>query len=226
VIKRLFIAVLTAASIQVCAQGGFGIGYNTGIYTQSLHNLEVLTYEFNVAHPNYENQYKLRNLPNGPCVSFFSEGDNSGLEIMWSNKHVHSEAEGADNPGDTVMRHKLKARINTLQSGCYYKLGEQIRVGISYDMGFFRVFKKVGPAEEFGSAKWEKVFDKKGFFSNWFTFFIDAKVGPLHLRPYYQAQVIPGSITYSSRSALIYKSYAFYTSNTGVTMMLTFGGNK
>jgi hypothetical protein len=223
VIKRILILLLFGAALNAPAQTGIGIGYNLGKYTQSLHNLEVLAYEFNQAHPNYEDQYHFKNSPNGLCFIFFSETDKHGYECTWSNKHTIATAEGADVQGDTIMRHQLKARMNTLDFAVYTKFGKPLRLGISYDLGFFRVLKKVAPVEEYKEAKWEKVFDKKGFFSNWFTLFIDLKAGPVHVRPYFQTQILTGTITYSNIGAFVYKDYAFRTSNAGVTLMATFG---
>lgn len=222
-IKKLFLLTLLFISVSASAQVGFGVGYTGGTFVKGLRNLEVLTYEFNEAHPDYTNQFRWRNTFHGPNLKVHGESDDWGYEFMWSMKHSKADAEGADSPTDTVKRHQLKVKLNTLNSGIFWKLSDELRVGISYDMGMFKVLKRIGPADDFGDADWEKLYDKKGRFGNWFTLFIDLKLGgdaAVVIRPYYQAAVLPIDFSYTT-SWISSTNYVFRTSNAGISLIGT-----
>lgn len=224
-LKRLLCFAALLTSLCSSAQTGFGVGYSVGSFTLGLRNLETLTYEFNEAHPNYSDHFAWRNINRGPVFKVQGENENGGVEFMWSMKSTKADAEGADSPADTVKRHQLKARLNTLNSGVYWKANDHIRLGLSYDMGFFKVLKRVGPEDDFGDAKWEKLYDKKGRFGNWFTFFVDLRLGGevgVSIRPYYQAQVLSSDFTYTT-SWISSNTYVFRTGNAGVSIIGTFG---
>jgi hypothetical protein len=218
--RILFLALFVLCLAPSFAQRtGFAVGYNFGRFSQPLRNMEVMTYEFNQSHPNYTDHYHFHNLFQGIEVAWFSENENGGFEAMWSNRHIRSDAVGADNPGDTVYKHQLKVRQNMLSFGVYKPFGDFFKVGIDYDIGgFCRFYKRIGPRDDFKSAKWENLFDKKGFLVFGFTPFIELGLGPVKIRPYYQWVILQGETHYGEL-----KDYAFKTSNYGVMGYLAIG---
>lgn len=223
-LKSLLCIASVFISFCLHGQSGIGIGYNVGSFVSGLRNLEVLTYEFNLAHPNYTDHFAWRNITRGPVLKVQGESDEGGIEFMWSMKRIKADAEGADFPGDTVKRHVLKAKLNSLNSGIYWKAHDRVRIGLSYDLGMFKILKKVGPEDDFGDAKWTKLYNKKGRFNNWFTFFVDFSFGDdvrLSVRPYYQAQVLPTEFAYGS--GISSTTYTFRTGNAGISIIGIFG---
>jgi hypothetical protein len=184
-----------------------------------MRNLEVLTADFNYNHPNYTDQYNFTNIYHGVTIATYDHSSNFvswGKEFAFSNKTIRSSAMGQDLPTDTIFKHKLKVDMNTISLGGYYQPGNNIKFGLDWDLGLCRITKKVGPKDSFGSAKWEPVFKRKGLFVCAATLYVDAKIGPVSIRPYWQWSALPFGMSNESRT----KEYAFPLTNFGVALYI------
>jgi hypothetical protein len=197
---------------------GFGVGYTIGRFVDPLRNMEIMTYEFNQDHPNYTDLYHFNNLYRGLVFTFFKESDNGGFEMMFTNKHIKADAEGADAPSDTIFKHQVKVRQNVMSFGAYKSFGSILRAGVDFDLGACKFYKRVGPKDNFSSSEWTRIFDNAGFIVFGFTPFVELSFGPIRVRPYYQWSMIEGETHYG-----LLKDYAFKTSTYGVMAYFAIG---
>lgn len=223
-LKSIYFILFFLPAFHATAQVGFAGGYNFGKYTAPMHNMEIMTYEFNKDHPNYDNLYNFTNIYHGFTLSLYKNGDkfgkDGGTEFIWSNKTIKTTAKGADNPGDTVFKHQVRVSMNTFSLGWYLRPNDHLKLGIDYDaIGLCRFMKRVGPDDGFKNEKWQRIFDRKGFFVFGFTFFAEGSLGPLKVRPYYQWILLPMETHYG-----LLKDYSFKCTNYGISVFIGIDG--
>lgn len=198
--KTILFSLFVLSHLITFSQIGVGIGYNIGSFTSPLRNMEVLTYEFNTAHPNYSKKFEFKDFYRGYSFLFCKNMDDNffdGFELSWSQKIITSEAKGADNPSDEVYIRQVKVAYSTISAGYYGWIGDFAKVGVNYDMGSICSFsKKIAPEESFKNARWSKIFSKRGFFDTGFTIYFEVNiVHILKIRPYYQWTMISPILT-------------------------------
>lgn len=213
----LFIFFLLFYSISF-SQVGIQGGYNVGSYAYSLRNMEILSYEFNQSHPNYTDKFNFTNLYHGITVIFYKNSYNIGMdmgwELKWSGKVITSSAQGADNPGDTVFKHQLRASMSTIAYGWYVNPYKHLKLGIDWDVDISNFTKKIGPADNFKAQKKQAIYTRRGFFVVGGTFFADFQLGPVRVRPYYQFDFFQGETHYGEND------YAFKINNFGIALFI------
>lgn len=217
-VKRVVVLVICSSFCLISlAQTGFGIGYNVGRFNTSMRNMEILTYEFNQDHPNYSQQYEFVNFYRGFTAMTYKDnyrfGADVGQEFRFSNRVITATAIGADNPGDTIYKRRVRVAVNTLSWGWYFKPHKNIRLGVDWDLVSRCTFsKKIGPEDDFRNQKRTSIYIKRGFLTFGFTAFADFRIGAFYIRPYYQVDVIPGRMEFG------YNTYSFKTANIGISV--------
>lgn len=215
------------------SQTGFAVGYNMGFFPQPQRNIQVLTYEFNHAHPNYDQKYNFGNVYQGFAFSFCKKAESKsmdiGMELMFSNRHIITTAEGADNPGDTIFRRQVKMRMNTLGFGYYGQAGP-LKAGFDFDLGLCQFYKKIAPKDSFKDESWKPIYNRPGFLTCGITFFFEIrlgipdKLGDIKIRPYYQMQMLPVKTKSGNLYALTQKYHEFSLSNFGLAVYIGLEG--
>jgi len=168
-IRLLYIiVVMLCLVIQSQAQSdalvALSVGWNEARFIRPLSNIEIPMYQFNQSNPDMVKKYNMPEFFQGLNLDFRVGAQNVGMIFSWSNKHGIARAEGiATGSGDTVYKiRNLKTRFDLFGIGFYNSIYKRLKMGLTLDMGFFKIMKKIAEKEQFDNAKWEAYYDKKG----------------------------------------------------------------
>lgn len=221
----LLLFVLTVSKAQHVKV--FDIGWNGAHFFQPLSNLEIPLYQFNQNNPGMAKSYSLPDIFQGLYLDYRYGSSKAGVIISWSNKHGIAKAEGvASGNGETEYSlRRIKTRLNMFSYGFYFSLHKRIKMGITIDMGTFKVLKKIAPKAEYSTAKWEKYYDTKGTGAYGITanisFPIPLSEGfQIRFQPYAQLLFLPKKFTFTSGT--ISNKYYYNPSNFGITAFFSF----
>ena len=223
-IQIVIILLTSVSNAQIISS--FNVGWNETRFFKPLSNLEIPIYQFNQVNPDIEKKYNMPEFFNGPYLDFKLGNTTGGVLLAWSNKHGITRAKGiASGSGDTEykIRH-IKTSLNMFSLGGYFNLFQRLALGTTFDMGAFRITKKIAVKEQFDKAKWEAFYDQKSTVAFGLTANLSYSVALgeyIHIRfqPYAQYVIIrPFQI-----STGIYTNKYFYNpANFGLTTFMSF----
>lgn len=165
----------------------FGIGYNLGFAKYD--SLNYVIDRYNETRNFLDKEMDHITFPNGFAFSLGGSTNNVIYDFAWIGKHQTVGAEGIDGTG--VLTHRdLKFRWNTFNIGLGFGGGRSSRIGagFSVDVGYLKMFTRVGPADEVSSMDYSLVKKELLLGSSVFLHLLVAasdRVGFI-LKPYYQ----------------------------------------
>ncbi|MFH0867385.1 MAG: hypothetical protein V1904_14425 [Bacteroidota bacterium] len=229
-IKRIIPAVLLLLIFSYHAEAQYvrslNIGWTYGHMFKPLSNLEIPLYQFNQLNPDIEKPYDMPEFFRGLYIDWRIGGPRSGMILGWNNKHVVARAKGiATGSGETEYNlRNVKARLNTFSFGFYFSLYKRLKMGITFDIGSFKVKKKIGPESSFNNASWEKMYDTKGNIVEGLTVNISYPLKiteriALRIQPYAQGLLF---YKYPTLTDTYTNTYYYQISNFGVNAFISF----
>jgi hypothetical protein len=186
-------------------------------------------YQFNQANPDLKQQYNMPEFFNGINLSLMTGNEKAGAIIAWGNKHGIATAEGIASGETEYKIKKFKTKLNIFSIGPYFKVLKIFKLGITYDIGTFKILKKRALAIEFDDAKWEAFYDKKGNWTSGFSINLTyqlnlGKAFNIKLQPYAQFLWLLSYPTYSTTYSS--QKYYYNPSNYGLTTYLSLNWGK
>lgn len=187
-------------------------------------------YQFNQLNPDIDKPYNMPEYFRGLYLDWHLGSPKGGFIIGWTNKHLVANAEGiATGSGEVdYNKRKIKARFNMLNLGFYFALIKRVKMGMTFDMGNFKVRKKIGLKSDYDNADWVNMYDEKGNFIGGLTMHIcfPIKISErvaLRFQPY--AQWI-GFLDYPEYTTTYTNKYYYNISNFGINTYLSFMKSK
>ena len=151
--KKYFIAGVVCLLVNV-THAQFVIGWSAG-YANS-HELNRTIHVYNsVQSSTLSKEMQMVHFNHGLIAGFRFGGDDGFAELLYSRKVASVSAE-ADSSGVTLER-QLKVLSNTWNLGGGYRITENFRIGMSFDLGRFKGKGRRGPKSSIGDQEFEKL---------------------------------------------------------------------
>ncbi|PKP21904.1 MAG: hypothetical protein CVU05_05795 [Bacteroidetes bacterium HGW-Bacteroidetes-21] len=220
----ILISLLSFVSL-LEAQSGFRFGYGYGYFSPA-RNFQNIVFEFNRTHESKQRELQFPNIAGGVTLGW-GFGEEFGLEFIWTNRHAISKTDFVENGVNSVA--KIKYRLNSFNTGVFFPIGDEHRMGFSMDFAKYGVYKINCASDSLSSAKYENMFlgSKMNFgatvFVNFHFPFSDGF--SFNLRPQYQLFFLPMEL--ELENGLVTTDYLFKNSNFSIaaTFLIGRGGN-
>lgn len=215
--KLVFVLGMTGFPAFLYSQSGLAIGYNVGMFRFAQHNLQAYSQMYNhAAGPDLKVPMKMTGFYRGIVVGWKQGNETFMAGIRWSTKKaVSSAGENADGT------ERIRLRMNTINSE-FAIGGENVKAGISIDVGGVKVHKKTYDKKTGVTSNWEPFYLgggllRSGTIAIGSTFFLDVQLGNfLELRPFIQFSLSDTQIS-DDRTR---RDYAFPLRNIGFSLCL------
>ncbi|MFC2086805.1 hypothetical protein ACFLSA_01390 [Bacteroidota bacterium] len=161
---------------------GFSLGYGFSHLLKNPGNKDILLHNFNQLHGNYSQKMESSFFNSGFSVSSFI-GENSGVEINWTNNHDLVTAKESESEGSAAIRYKF--RLNNIGVGIYIRPIEQLRFGILVNRGYYAILLKNGAVGSLRDSDYKTIHDNK-VITKGMTLYVDLiLLEQAKVRPYY-----------------------------------------